>query len=117
MPGRGSAPAERFALADGTTFGVIPSVTAPFCRACDRSRVTADGMWLHCLYARDGVDLKTPLRRGDDDASLRELVRRVWTARSDRGAEERLGMSDRGAFVPLDALRADPRLEMHTRGG
>ncbi len=40
-----SAPAERFALEDGTTFGIIASTTAPFCSTCDRSRLTADGMW------------------------------------------------------------------------
>src|SRR5437870_10802502 len=44
------SPAERFRLPDGTTFGIIASTTAPFCRSCDRSRVTADGTWLLCLY-------------------------------------------------------------------
>ena len=43
---RGSAPAEQFLLPDGTVFGIIASTTALFCRACDRSRLTADGMWL-----------------------------------------------------------------------
>lgn len=116
LPGRGSAPAERFALADGTTFGVIASTTAPFCGACDRSRLTADGTWYHCLYARSGIDLKRPLRRGDEEGLARLLADR-WRARADRGAEQRLAMAERGAFVPVDALRADPRLEMHTRGG
>ncbi len=51
---RGSAPAERWRLTDGTTFGIIASTTAPFCGACDRGRITADGMWLQCLYARGG---------------------------------------------------------------
>src|SRR2546425_4425468 len=54
----GRAPAERFRLADGTSFGIIASTTAPFCRACDRSRLTADGTWFLCLYARSGVDLR-----------------------------------------------------------
>jgi GTP 3',8-cyclase len=117
VPGRGSAPAERFALSDGTTFGVIASTTAPFCGACDRSRLTADGTWYHCLYAARGVDLKTPLRRGDDDEALARLLATQWQARRDRGAEERVGLADRGSFVPIEALRADPRLEMHTRGG
>src|SRR5205085_861590 len=48
---RASAPADRFALADGTTFGIISSTTEPFCRNCDRSRLTADGMWYLCVYA------------------------------------------------------------------
>src|SRR5205823_15132429 len=63
----GRAPAERFRLADGTTFGIIASVTAPFCRTCDRSRVTADGKWFHGLYAARGIDLREPLRRGASD--------------------------------------------------
>ena len=59
-----SAPAERFRLPDGTTFGIIASTTAPFCRACDRSRLTADGQWYLCLYAKRGIDLRAPLRAG-----------------------------------------------------
>jgi GTP 3',8-cyclase len=62
--GRGSAPADRFALPDGTTFGIIASTTQPFCADCDRSRLTADGVWLMCLYARAGTDLRRPLRDG-----------------------------------------------------
>ena len=69
------APAERFALPDGTTFGIIASTTAPFCRACDRSRLTADGQWLLCLYAERGVDLREPLRAGASDAELTALLR------------------------------------------
>ena len=49
-----AAPAERYRLPDGTVFGIIASTTAPFCRACDRARLTADGMWYLCLYARAG---------------------------------------------------------------
>ena len=111
------APAERFALDDGTTFGVIASTTAPFCRACDRSRLTADGTWYLCLYAAEGVDLRAPLREGATDAELTSLVRTVWEGRSDRGAELRAALPDRGALYPIEGLRADPRREMHTRGG
>src|SRR5262249_34339025 len=64
LPGRDSAPAERFRLPDGTTFGIIASTTEPFCASCDRSRLTADGLWLLCLYARGGLDLRRPLREG-----------------------------------------------------
>jgi len=114
---RGSAPAEQFRLPDGTVFGVIASTTQPFCRDCDRSRVTADGTWYLCLYARDGVDLRQALRSGASDAELVSLVAEGWTARRDRGAEERRAMPDRGTLVPLEGLRADPRREMHVRGG
>ena len=61
---RGSAPADRFRLPDGTVFGIIASTTEPFCRDCDRSRLTADGMWYLCLYAARGTDLRGPLRAG-----------------------------------------------------
>jgi len=114
---QGAAPAERFRLQDGTVFGVIASTTAPFCRTCDRSRVTADGTWFLCLYAEQGIDLRTPLRSGATDAELADLIRREWGRRTDRGAERRLEAAQRGALYPLERLRADPRKEMHTRGG
>jgi len=112
-----SAPAERFRLSDGTTFGIIASTTAPFCRSCDRSRLTADGTWFLCLYAEQGVDLREPLRSGASERDLAHLITQAWTARTDRGAEERLSVAQRGALYKIDALRADPRREMHTRGG
>jgi GTP 3',8-cyclase len=62
IPRTDSAPAERFATADGTTFGIIASVTQPFCQSCDRARLTADGMWFTCLYASAGTDLRALLR-------------------------------------------------------
>ncbi len=112
-----SAPAERFELSDGTRFGIIASTTAPFCRDCDRSRVTADGTWYLCLYAEDGVDLRAPLRDGTSDEEIAALIRAGWAARTDRGAEERAALEQRGTLYPLERLRADPRREMHTRGG
>jgi cyclic pyranopterin phosphate synthase len=111
------APAERFALPDGTTFGIIASTTAPFCRACDRSRLTADGQWLLCLYAERGIDLRAPLRGGATDADIAALVRDTWLGRRDRGAEERLAVAERQPLYPVNRLRADPHREMHTRGG
>ena len=111
------APAERFQLADGTTFGIIASVTAPFCRDCDRSRVTADGTWFRCLYAEDGTDLRAPLRAGASDAELAALISAAWAARADRGAEQRAALGARDVLYAVEGLRADPRREMHTRGG
>lgn len=111
------APAERFRFADGTIVGIIASTTAPFCRDCDRARLTADGVFYRCLYAQDGLDLRTPLRDGASDADLEELLRSAWRERTDRGAEMRAAMPARGVLVPLEGLRADPRKEMHTRGG
>ncbi|MGH9143484.1 MAG: GTP 3',8-cyclase MoaA, partial [Vicinamibacterales bacterium] len=96
-----SAPAGRFALADGTTFGIIASTTDPFCRTCDRSRLTADGMWYLCLYATRGFDLRAPLRAGLPAEELRALVSRGWGSRDDRGAEDRLALGERRVFVPV----------------
>jgi cyclic pyranopterin phosphate synthase len=112
-----SAPAQRFRLPDGTVFGIVASTTTPFCRTCDRSRLTADGLWYRCLYATSGLDLRGPLRAGHSDAHLRSLIEEGWRARDDRGAERRLEERDRSTFIPRDALRTDPHLEMHTRGG
>jgi cyclic pyranopterin phosphate synthase len=111
------APAERFRLADGTTFGIIASTTAPFCGACDRSRVTADGTWFLCLYAAEGVDLRALLRGGSTDDEIAARIRSIWETRTDRGAELRAGLPGRGALYAIEGLRADPRREMHTRGG
>ena len=116
-PGNPHAPAERFRLPDGTRFGIIASVTAPFCGSCDRSRVTADGTWFTCLYAERGVDLREPLRMGADDETIATLIEATWTARSDRGAEDRLRMLERGVLYQVEGLRQDPHREMHTRGG
>ncbi len=113
----GPAPAEEFALPDGTTFGIIASTTAPFCRSCDRSRITADGTWYLCLYAERGVSLRDQLRAGASDREIAALIEATWTGRSDRGAERRLETVSRGALYPVEALRKDPHREMHTRGG
>ncbi len=113
----GSAPADRFRLPDGTVFGIISSTTQPFCATCDRSRLTADGTWYLCLYAQQGVNLRDPFRRGATPEELKALITGRWRSRTDRGAEERLALRERSPLVPIAQLRADPRLEMHTRGG
>jgi GTP 3',8-cyclase len=112
-----SAPAERFLLSDGTVFGIIASTTAPFCRSCDRSRLTADGMWYLCLYAQKGTDLRTPLRTGASREEMSAIISSTWQRRSDRGAEKRKELRFRGVLVQLEGLKEDPHLEMHTRGG
>ena len=82
---RGSAPAEEFDVLDGPgrdhwanspgRVGVIASVTRPFCRDCDRLRLTADGQLRTCLFARAETDLRGPLRNGASDAELGEIIR------------------------------------------
>jgi cyclic pyranopterin phosphate synthase len=113
----GSAPAERYRLADGMTVGIIASTTAPFCGACDRARLTADGTFFLCLYAARGLDLREPLRAGASDHELAGLIATAWRGRTDRGAEERLALARRDPLYSVAGLRADPHREMHTRGG
>jgi GTP 3',8-cyclase len=68
---RGSAPAELFRVAGtGYSVGIIASVSKPFCGACDRVRLTADGQIRNCLFARTESDLRTPLRSGASDSDL-----------------------------------------------
>ncbi|WP_344310728.1 GTP 3',8-cyclase MoaA [Fodinicola feengrottensis] len=73
---RGGSPAETW-LVDGgpVKVGVIASVTRPFCGACDRTRLTADGQIRNCLFARSENDLRTPLRSGASDAELADRWR------------------------------------------
>ena len=67
--GRGSAPAEEFLIDNGPhTVGIIASVTAPFCAACDRLRITADGQLRNCLFSTNETDVREVLR----DVSLSE---------------------------------------------
>jgi cyclic pyranopterin phosphate synthase len=80
VPARGSAPAEEFYVDGGPeTVGIIASVTRPFCAACDRLRLTADGQLRNCLFARDELDLRAALRDDalDDDARRAEVERRL----------------------------------------
>jgi cyclic pyranopterin phosphate synthase len=82
---RGHAPAEDFAVLDGPgrslwadqspRVGIIASVTRPFCRDCDRLRLTADGQLRTCLFAHTETDLRAVLRAGADDAELAEVIR------------------------------------------
>lgn len=77
---RGAAPAEEWLVAESDChpagrIGVIASVTAPFCAACDRTRITADGQIRTCLFAHTETDLRTPLRDGASDQELAELWR------------------------------------------
>jgi cyclic pyranopterin phosphate synthase len=111
------APARRYRLPDGSTFGIIASTTEPFCRTCDRARLTADGVFYSCLYAQKGLDLRARLRSKATDEELEQLLAASWRGREDRGAEIRHELLERDALVEVERLREDPHLEMHTRGG
>ena len=112
---RGSAPSERYEFLDGKgRFGVIASVTEPFCGACTRARLTADGRLVTCLFSTHGHDLKSMLRSGATDADLRRTIAAVWAGRSDRYSEERLvAISSAEGYRP-DLVR---KIEMISLGG
>lgn len=114
-PGRGSAPSQRYRLSDGGgAFGVIASVTAPFCGTCTRARLTADGRFVTCLFSTFGHDLKTVLRSGAGDAEVRDWIAAVWKVRSDRYSEQRLAaISSDGGYNPGSVRK----LEMISLGG
>jgi cyclic pyranopterin phosphate synthase len=99
--------AQRFRYRDGAgEIGVIASVSQPFCGACTRARLSADGELFTCLFAARGTDLKSPLRAGAGDDALLEHIRAVWAIRADRYSELRAaGTADR------------PRVEMFAIGG
>ncbi len=78
LPDRGAAPSEDWQVVDDEgrvrgRIGVIASVTRPFCAACDRTRLTADGQVRTCLFSQTETDLRTPLREGAGDAELAGL--------------------------------------------
>ena len=90
----------------GGEIGLISSVTQPFCRACTRARLTAEGVLYTCLFGTAGVDLRAPLRDGADDVALRILLAEVWASRVERYSELR------------SAATADlPKVEMSRIGG
>jgi len=99
---RGSAPAEIF-LVDGgpARVGVIGSVTRPFCGACDRVRLTADGQIRNCLFAQDESNLRDPMRAGAGDEELAAM----WT----RAVATKLpghGINEPGFLQPVRPMSA-----------
>jgi cyclic pyranopterin phosphate synthase len=89
-PNYGGEVARRYRYRDGAgEIGVIASVTRPFCAECTRARLSPEGKLVTCLFAHDGTDLRDPLRHGASDEELRQLIRGVWSARTDRYSDER----------------------------
>jgi cyclic pyranopterin phosphate synthase len=99
---RGSAPAEEW-LVDGGPgrVGVIGSVSRPFCGACDRVRLTADGQIRNCLFAREETDLRAALRSGCDDERIAEMLRSTLLAK--RAGH---GIDDPGFLQPSRPMSA-----------
>ncbi|MFH8618324.1 GTP 3',8-cyclase MoaA [Streptomyces sp. NPDC017979] len=93
---RGSAPAERWIVDGGPhRVGVIASVTRPFCAACDRTRLTADGQVRTCLFAREETDLREALRSGEPDGE----IARIWRLAM-RGKKAGSGLDDPAFLQP-----------------
>lgn len=85
--------ARRYGYADGRgEVGFVSSITEPFCRDCNRARLTADGRLVTCLFAAGGPDLRGLLRDGTDDHALASFLRGVWEGRSDRYSELRAAL-------------------------
>ncbi len=104
--------ADRYRYRDGAgEVGFITSVTQPFCGACSRIRLSAEGKLFTCLFSAVGHDLRQPLRGGAGDAELRETIRSLWHGRSDRYSELRTAGLRSGRFVPAD------KVEMFRIGG
>ena len=82
--------AERYRYKDGAgEFGIIASVTIPFCGDCTRARLSADGKVYTCLFAGSGHDLRDLLRNGSSDDEISAHLRRIWGNRGDRYSELR----------------------------
>ena len=82
--------AKRWRYIDGEgEFGVITSVTEPFCGDCTRARLSAEGVLYTCLFAGEGTDLRDTLRSGGSDKTLRTLLSDIWSSREDRYSERR----------------------------
>ncbi len=105
----GHAPAEEFDVLDGpgrehwrsSRVGVIASVTRPFCRDCDRLRLTTDGQLRTCLFAQHETDLRGPLRNGASDTELAELIRTAVL-----GKQAGHGIGNVGFVQPLRTMSA-----------
>jgi cyclic pyranopterin phosphate synthase len=100
--------AERYRYRDGAgEVGVIASVTRPFCGACTRARLTAEGHLYTCLFGAAGHDLRGPMREGASDDVVGAFLDRIWSRRRDRYSELR-----------TEATTAErPRVEMSHIGG
>jgi cyclic pyranopterin phosphate synthase len=97
--------ARRWRYLDGEgEFGVITSVTQPFCGDCTRARLSAEGVLYTCLFAATGTDLRDTLRAGASDDTLRELMAGIWRARDDRYSEVRFREGSKPARIEMSYI-------------
>jgi cyclic pyranopterin phosphate synthase len=112
-PERSGEVASRWRYRDGAgEIGFIHAVSKPFCTACTRARLSAEGKLYTCLFATSGEDLRAPLRSGAGDGELARRIREVWTAREDRYSAERALRRP-----SQESGSTAPRIEMSYIGG
>ena len=100
--------AQRYRYKDGAgEIGIIASVTKPFCGACNRLRLSAEGSLYTCLFATKGTDLRAPLRSSATDDEIEAMLRNMWEGRTDRYSEERSELTG----------PRDDKIEMYHIGG
>ncbi|NQU40351.1 MAG: GTP 3',8-cyclase MoaA [Lentisphaerae bacterium] len=84
--------ADRYRYADGSgEIGFVSSISQPFCRPCNRSRLSVDGKLFTCLFATEGTDLREPVRSGESDEELHDRIAAIWTQRTDQYSQLRWG--------------------------
>ncbi len=94
--------ANRYRYLDGKgEFGVISSVSQPFCGACTRVRLTADGQLYTCLFGETGHDIRAFLRDGSTDEQLLQRLSSIWRKRTERYSEDRAGAGPSGKKVEM----------------
>ena len=99
----------RYRFTDGSgEFGIIPSVTQPFCSNCTRMRLSPDGHFYTCLFSDNGFNIRDALRDGQSDSHIESLIQNIWTSRTDQYSELRSALSQGSAR---------PKVEMYHIGG
>lgn len=107
--------ATRYRYLDGAgEVGFIHSISKPFCHACDRIRLSAEGRLYTCLFASEGYDVRALLRSGASDERLEDEIAGLWRRRGDRYSAERAALAVDGSEGPSGRK---PRIEMSYIGG
>jgi cyclic pyranopterin phosphate synthase len=107
VPGPASDTGRRYRCTrTGAEFGFVNSVSVPFCRDCNRLRLSADGKLFTCLFATKGHELGKLVRSGAPNGEIAQAIRAVWTPREDRYSELRATTAE-----------GDPKIEMSYIGG
>ncbi len=102
--------ASRYRFVDGQgEIGFISSVTQPFCGRCTRMRLSTDGKIYTCLFAEQGTDIRTPLRKGASDDELLDIIKNLWSQRRDKYSENR--------FHTQSQNSQSQKVEMYQIGG